>query len=408
MKAFVTFARGQPNLEVVKIMIGGKSVAKLFCMFSAVAALALLGFTPRPRLAAQSTNSGAVYVLSNQTENAVIVFHRNAHGALEPGGSFPTGGAGLGSGSNPLGSQGSLTLSADNRLLFAVNAGSDSITAFTVAGDALTPLQTISSGGTQPVSLTVHRDLLYVLNAGGASPNITGFRIVPEAQQSRTLVPIVGSTQGLPNGSAATPAEISFSPDGRAILVTEPGANQIVSFAVSQGGQVSLVNTSSVMGSGPFGLAFSQNSVAVTANTANGAPQSGSMSSYRVSESGELAPVSPPVMDNQTASTWATVTENGRIAFTSNTMSGTISSYAVSPKTGSLSLVQPTAASLVAQDGSSLMPAGMALSNDGRYLFVRNGGNQTVSGFLIHSDGSLTPVARASGLPNTAAGIAAR
>lgn len=70
-------------------------------------------------------------------------------------------------------------------------------------------------------------------------------------------------------------------------------------------------------------------------------------------------------MDNQTASTWATVTEDGRIAFTSNTMSGTISSYAVSPKTGGLTLVQPTAASLVAQDGSSLMPAGMALSNDG-------------------------------------------
>jgi len=110
-------------------------------------------------------------------------------------------------------------------------------------------------------------------------------------------------------------------------------------------------------------------------------------------------------MDNQTASTWATVTENGRIAFTSNTMSGTISSYAVSPKTASLTLVQPTAASLVTQDGSTLMPAGMALSNDGRY---RNGGNQTVSGFLVHSDGSLTLVAQASGLPNTAAGIAAR
>lgn len=167
----------------------------------------------------------------------------------------------------------------------------------------------------------------------------------------------MGSTQPLPNGSAATPAEISSSPDGRAILVTEPAANQIVSFAVSQSGQASLVNTFAVIGSGPFGLAFSQNSLALTANTADGAPQNGSMSSYRVSESAERAPASLPVMDNQTASTWPTVTEDGRIAFTSNTVSGTISSYAVSPKTGSLTLVQPTAASLVAH-GSSLMPAG--------------------------------------------------
>jgi len=390
-------------------MIGGKSVAKLFCMFSAVVALALLGFMPGAHLAAQFTNAGAVYVLSNQpAENAVIVFHRNADGTLHRAGRFPTSGAGYGSGPNPLGSQGSLILSADNRLLFAVNAGSDSITTFAVVGDALTPLQTISSGGTQPVSLTVHRDALYVLNAGGESPNITGFRITPEPQQSKTLVPIVASTQPLPSGSAAAPAEISFSPDGRAIVVTEPGANQIVSFAVSQSGRASLVNAFAATGSGPFGLAFSQNSVVLTANTANDAPQSGSMSPYRVSENAELEPVSPPVMDKQTASTWATVTDNGRIAFTSNTMSGTISSYAVSPGTGSLTLVQPTGASLVAQDGRSLMPTGMALSNDGRYLYVRNGGNQTVSGFLVHSDGSLVPVAQASGLPDTAAGIAAR
>lgn len=39
-----------------------------------------------------------------------------------------------------------------------------------------------------------------------------------------------------------------------------------------------------------------------TPNTANGTPQSGSMSSYRVSESAELALASLPVMDNQTAS----------------------------------------------------------------------------------------------------------
>lgn len=82
----------------------------------------------------------------------MIVYHRNAYGILEPRGTFPTGGNGLGNGPNPLGSQYSLVLSGDNRMLFAVNAGSDSITAFAVSGDSLTSLQTISSGGTQPVS----------------------------------------------------------------------------------------------------------------------------------------------------------------------------------------------------------------------------------------------------------------
>src|SRR5690349_7913873 len=105
-------------MEVLKIMLGGKSVVKLFCMFSALAAFAMLGFLPEARLAAQSTgarlatqSSGAVYVLSNQSgENSVIVYHRNADGILAPRGTFPTGGSGLGSGPNPLDSQYSLVL----------------------------------------------------------------------------------------------------------------------------------------------------------------------------------------------------------------------------------------------------------------------------------------------------------
>src|SRR5215469_4923754 len=405
-------------MEVLNIMLGGKSVVKLICMFSAAAAFALLGFIPTAHSAPQS--HGAVYVLTNQpSQNAVMVFHRNADGSLVAGASFPTGGSGFGSGPNPLSSQGSLILSGDNRLLFAVNAGSNSISTFAVAGDTLTLVQTIDSAGTQPVSLTHYHDLVYVLNAG-TSPNISGFRIVPEAHEGKILEPIAGSTQLLPTGSVAAPAEIAFTPDGSALLVTVPGANQIVSFPLGKEGKAAVGSTLSptpsasatgISGTGPFGLAFSR-SIAITANTDNGTPQGGGMSSYVVSPSGGLAPSSSAVPDNQTASTWAIVVEKGAekgaIALTTNTMSGTISSYAVEPKSGSLTLTQPVAASLTAQDGSSLFPAGMALSTSGQFLYVRNGANGTVYGFVIQSSGMLTPITQASGLPETAAGIAAR
>ena len=409
-------------MEVKKIMIGGKTIVKLPCMFAAVAVVALLAFVPSaypaPQSAAHPTaqSTGAVYVLTNQpSENAVMVFQRNADGLLQPGASFPTGGTGLGSGPNPLNSQGSLILSGDNRLLFAVNAGSDSISTFAVSGDSLTLLQTIPSGGTEPVSLTNHRDVVYVLNAGGTA-NISGFRITPEAQQGKILVPIPGSTQPLPNAGTAAPAEVAFTPDGSALLVTEPNANQIISFSIGRGGKAASAtslsptagaSTNPSSGTGPFGLAFSRGT-AITANTASGTPQAGSMSSYAMSASGQLAPVSLAVPDNETASTWAIVAEKGAIALTTNTMSGTISSYAVDLKSGSLTLSQPIAASLVAQDGSSLFPAGMALSSNEQFLYVRNGANGTVSGFVVQSNGSLTPITQASGLPDTAAGIAAR
>ena len=383
-------------------MFSGKSAVKLFGMFSTVAAFALLGFVPGTRLAAQTT--GDVYVLSNSEENAVIVFHRNADGTIARAGSFRTGGSGAGSGTNPLHSQGPVILSADNRMLFAVNAGSDSISAFAVSGDELTLLQTISSGGERPVSLTVSHDLLYVLNGGG-SPNITGFRIVPEGSP---LVRIEGSTQAVPRGEVAAPAGVLFNPEGNVVLVSETGANQIASFTISEEGRAQFADTYASTGSGPFGFAFAHNNVLVGAYTANDAPGEAGAGSYMVTPAGDVNPLSPAVNDRGTGSTWLVVTGSGQLAFTTNTVSGTISSYSVSRESGKLSLSRPVAAALRGEESGSLFPSDMALSNSSRFLYVRNGANGTVSGFLVHEGGSLTPVASAEGLPESAAGIAAR
>jgi 6-phosphogluconolactonase len=384
-------------------MFAGKSVAKLFCSFSTVAAFALLGFVPGTRLAAQST--GDVYVLSNELdENAVIVFHRNADGTIERAGRFPTGGSGSGSGTDPLGSQGPVILSADNRMLFAVNAGSDSISAFSVSGDELNLLQTVSSGGTRPISLTASHDLLYVLNSGD-SANISGFRIVPG---SSPLVRVEGSTQPLPGGSAADSAEVLFNREGNVLLVTEKGTNQLDSFTVDEAGKASMAEAYPSTGPVPFGCAFGRRNVAITAYTANAAPQAGGIGSYKVSDEGNLSAIGAEVSDNQTASTWLAVTGNGTIVFTANTVSGTISSFAVSPESGNVTLSRPVAASLRSEESGSSFPSDMALSNDSRYLYVRNGANGTVSAFIVQVDGSLTRVAHAEGLPESAAGIAAR
>jgi len=133
------------------------------------------------------------------------------------------------------------------------------------------------------------------------------------------------------------------------------------------------------------------------------------MSSYAVLPTGELAPASPAVMDSQTASTWALIAEKGSLALTTNTLSGTISSFAIAPKAGTLTLIQSAAASIQAPDGSTLYPSDMALSSEGRFLYVRNGANGTVSAFVIQTN-SLKPLTQTqvSSLPDTAAGIAAR
>jgi hypothetical protein len=69
-------------------------------------------------------HSGEVYVLTNQsTGNSVIVYRRASDGTLSLSGSFSTGGKGMGTGVDPLGSQGSLVLGEAHRLLLPSTRG---------------------------------------------------------------------------------------------------------------------------------------------------------------------------------------------------------------------------------------------------------------------------------------------
>src|SRR5262245_11160334 len=124
-------------------------------------------------LTAEKPAPGAVYVLTNQVMNGVSVFDRSPNGDLSFVGTFPTGGSGNPApqpgdpATDPLASQSALTLSKNNRFLFAVNAGSNEISVFAVQRDGLALIHKVNSGGERPISLTVNKHLLYVLNEGG-------------------------------------------------------------------------------------------------------------------------------------------------------------------------------------------------------------------------------------------------
>ena len=109
-------------------MKGGIIILRCAAAFLVIAGLA--GISART---AAEDDPGAVYVLTNQTANSVLVFTRAADGTLSFSGNFATGGAGAGTGADPLGSQGSLVLDRGHQRLFAVNAGSNDVSVFRVA-----------------------------------------------------------------------------------------------------------------------------------------------------------------------------------------------------------------------------------------------------------------------------------
>jgi 6-phosphogluconolactonase len=344
--------------------------------------------------------AGAVYTLNNSsTGNAVMVFSRSADGHISPAGMFATGGKGTGKG---LGNQGALAIDAANRLLFAVNAGSDSISVFRIMDNGLRLVNTVASGGRQPISLTVSRKTLYVLNNGaavGASDTIAGFQVGANGR----LRPIVS---GLPLSAASVgPAQIGFNADGDQLLVTEKSTNNIDIFSVSDDGIAVGPTVVPSAGETPFGFAFGRRDQVFVSDAFGGASNASAVSSYVLSAAGTLRTVTAEAPDKQTAACWVVVTHDGRFAYATNTGSGNVSGYKVSFG-GALQLLN--ADGLTADTGAGSTPIDAAISNDNRSLYVLTPGVGNLQGFTISLDGSLTPLNQVGGIPSSASGLIAR
>jgi 6-phosphogluconolactonase (cycloisomerase 2 family) len=355
--------------------------------------VSLLFFTSTGLAMAKRQDSpGAVYTMTNSGQgNEVLVFDRSADGSLSPAGAFETFGLGTGGG---LGNQGGVILTPDNQWLYVVNAGSDTISVFKVKPGDLEYVDSIDSGGTRPVSLTVDGNLLYVLNAGGAAgaeDNITGFIIEPDG----VLLPLAGSTQPL-SGTNTSPAQIGFSTDGNVLVVTEKGTNSIDTYVVDDGGLAGPPNVFASGGTVPFGFSFSKrNRLYVSEAGTNSA------SSYQVYPDGYLEVISAAVPTGQAGVCWLVVTKNGRYAYTTNAGTGTISGFNID---------RDATISLLNADGVTAEATGgvidEALSNNSRYLYALSSGAGTIFGFQVGSDGQLTLVQEID-LPIGANGLAA-
>jgi 6-phosphogluconolactonase len=350
---------------------------------------------------ARNLRAGAVYVLTNQISNSIAVFERNPDGTLTPAGVFSTGGAGDPVAqpgdppTDPLASQGSLILD-DNQFLFAVNAGSNEISVLRIGKNDLTLVDKESSGGVRPISLTLHENLLYVLNEGG-TPNITGFTVGGDG----SLTPLAGSTRSLAGGAGSDPAQVGFSPDGSLLTVTEKLGNQIDIYIVGVNGIPGASNPDLSSGLTPFGFAFRNDGVLVISEAFGGAPNQGKASSYSIGDG--LSVISRSVPNSQTATSRVVITDSGKLVFVSNTGSSAISSYQLDVL-GTLSLLH----SVAGNTGTGSTPIDIALSDKSRFLYVNDNGLQMVHSFAVNKDGSLTLIDSDGGLPFGVQGIAAR
>jgi 6-phosphogluconolactonase len=338
--------------------------------------------------------AGYVYVLDNTPGiNTISTLKQTANGTLVFERTTPIGGQGSGS---ALHSQGSLQLSADRQWLFAVDAGSNQISAIAIGKDGtLTPTHVVSSGGIDPVSLTGTSKYLYVVNDGDATTpgNVAGFVVLPGGK----ITSLAGATQPL---SAANPApgEIRANPQGTGLIVTEKTTNVLDSYHIQHDGSLSTPTVTSATGNTPYGFAFSpvEPSLFVVADAGAGA-----VTAYHLHD-GTVSVADGPVTDQQMAPCWVAVTHNGRFAYTANAGSSSVSGYSLSNK-GTLTLLSTYST------GVASAPTEMTLSTASHYLYTLDTGTHNLSTFLIQGNGNLVPVPASAGivLPASSVGIAA-
>lgn len=373
------------------------------------------GSSEESRGGSKQDGVGAVYVLTNDARrNGVTVFSRNARGTLEARGTVATGGRGSG---GLLDAQGSLILSEGGDWLFAVNAGSNDVSVFAVAEDGgIARVGRTASGGERPISLTVSEDLLYVLNSGGTG-NITAFRVEPTGrlrqldQSSRSVsttesAPCPRPTDAGRSCNVAGPAQVQFSPGGDLLVITERVTSRILTYTVGDDGRATPAATfQGLADSTPFGFDFAKRNRLILTNAFLDLPGLAAASSYILSATGSVSPITfPPLGNGEASSCWLVVTNNGRHAITANPLSDSLTTYTIQ-EDGSLTLLDATAGDVRGGD-----PRDLDLTDNGRFLYVLNNITATVSAFRVGGDGRLSRIAlnAGDGFPAGAVGIAAR
>jgi 6-phosphogluconolactonase len=345
-------------------------------------------------------NSTSVFVMTNDVnKNEILTYQRNSAGTFVFRGAFATGGRGSGGTTDPLQSQGSLTLSADHSLLFAVNAASGTISTFHIIDGLPLLVDKEDSGGAFPVSVAEHNGTVYVLNAGGNGA-IVAFRADPFGR----LQEVPNSTVHL-TGTNSGGSDISVNPSGTALVVIEKASNSIDTFPINTNGTLGSVVTTHSVTPGVFATVFSPKGNLIVSENQPGGTDVSSISSYAIGANDALTAVTQSLQTFGNGNCWNAITPNGKWVYVDNSATSSIAGFTI----GTNGALTPIANTIVASNPEGTTNLDLTVSGDGKYLYTLNSGAGTIGVFSINSDGTLSELSPIEDLPKASGfnGIAA-
>jgi 6-phosphogluconolactonase (cycloisomerase 2 family) len=279
-------------------------------------------------------------------------------------------------------------VSADHRHLLAVNAGSSTLSLFQVHNDGLYLLDTKPTQGGNPVSVTMHDDLVYVANVGGTY-HTAGFRLKPWGE----LEFIENSKQPL-SGLDTEPGAIAFSPDGSKLIVTERQTNKIDVFSVAQDGSLTNAVVNAAEGVEPFGASFTPSGALLVSEAG-----SGDVSSYSVNADNSLSVITSKSPSSGAATCW--VIPGGSYAYATSAVTSSISAYKLAADgglnaLGIITTIPGTQKAIFPPVGVTAFPLDLQITPDNKFLYVVFSALGSVIGFQVSPAGTLTQIASVS------------
>ena len=292
-------------------------------------------------------------------------------------------------------------------VLYVANSGSNDVSGYTInpSTGGLTvmvgaPFKDIPA----PSAIALSPNGLFAYVANRDKNNVTAFRVGTDG----ALLP-GPSTSGNPNQVAAgtEPRALAISPNSEFLFVVNSGSDDVAVFKIGAAGALTRVpqSTGPTMSvaagaSSPFALALAPTGrfLYVADSTAN------TITAFQVDTAGLLTRVpaagsgTNPIASGGTEPTALALTPNGKFLFVTDSARGTVASFEVQTS-GLLMLIPPTSSNPVSTWGTT--PNSLTVAPNGAHLYIANGGDsRNVAAFAIGSDGLLTLVPASGGSAN--------
>lgn len=286
-----------------------------------------------------------------------------------------------------------MALHPSKNFLYVVNQTGNTVSGFTLdhttgiltpVGTGIAPSPTCTTTSCNPISLGINSNgtFLFVLNQGSGT-TAASIAVFSIDTTRGLLTPVAGSPFPFASLVAPNPQFMALLPNSSVLYVSNGNSGTISAFSIAGSGvPTEIAGSPFTAGAFMAGLAIdSKGQFLYAADTINS-----KIASFSIQGGGALAPVAGSPFATDLGPVALTLDSTGATLFCANQGGATVSSF----KTASGVLTQVAGSPYSLVSSGSPQPSFVVVDSTNTFLYVGNTGTRNITGFTIHTDGTLS------------------